>query len=102
VFYVYMLTNKWHTVLDTGSTNSIDKRHFEHANKLRGQFTRKYNCDQLVYLEELATREAAESREQQIKGPTRAKKNALIATQNPEWNDLSPFLRRGSFAPLRT
>jgi putative endonuclease len=28
-------------------------------------------------------------REKQIKGWTRAKKNALIATVNPEWNDLS-------------
>ena len=102
VFYVYMLTNKWHTVLYTGSTNSIEQRHFEHKNKIKTTFTKKYNCNQLVYIEEVATRAAAEKREKQIKGWTRAKKEALIATQNPEWNDLSPLLRGGSFTSFRT
>ena len=99
---MYILTNKWHTVLYTGSTKSIEKRQFEHRNKLRGRFTAKYNCDQLVYFEEFDTREDAEAREKQIKGWTRAKKNALIATKNPEWNDLSPLLRGGSFTSFRT
>ena len=102
MFYVYMLTNKWHTVLYTGSTNSIEQRHFEHKNKVKTTFTKKYNCDQLVYLEELPTRATAQAREKQIKGWTRAKKEALIATMNPDWNDLSTILGGGSFASLRT
>jgi len=69
-----MLTNKWHTVLYTGSTNSIEQRHFEHTNKIKTAFTRKYNCDQLVYVEEFVIRIEAEKREKQIKGWTRAKK----------------------------
>ena len=101
-FYVYMLTNKWHTVLYTGSTRSVDERLLQHKEKVRRGFTNKYNCDQLVYFEELNTRAEAEAREKAIKGWTRAKKNALIATKNPEWNDLSPLLRGGSFASLRT
>src|SRR5438874_1550575 len=88
-FYVYMLTNKWHTVLYTGSTRSVDGRLFQHKEKIRPGFTNKYNCDQLVYFEEFDTRSEAEAREKQIKGWTRAKKNALIATNNPEWGDLS-------------
>jgi putative endonuclease len=86
-----MLTNKWHTVLYTGSTRSVDERLFQHKEKARPGFTNKYNCDQLVYVEELKTRKEAEQREKQIKGWTRAKKNALIATMNPEWSDLSPL-----------
>jgi len=102
MYYVYMLANKWHTALYTGSTNSIEQRHFEHKNKIKTTFTKKYNCDQLVYFEELATRADAERREKQIKGWTRAKKEALIATMNPDWKDLSPLLGGGSFASLRT
>src|SRR6266496_1138756 len=88
-YYVYMLTNKWHNVLYAGSTKSIDARQFQHKEKLHPGFTNKYNCDQLVYVEEFKTREKAEKREKQLKGWTRAKKNALIATMNPEWTDLS-------------
>ena len=102
MFYVYILTNKWHTVLYTGSTNSIERRHFEHKEKVRSGFTNRYNCDQLVYFEEQPTREEAEAREQQIKGWTRAKKDALIESKNPEWSDLSALMRGGSFASLRT
>jgi predicted GIY-YIG superfamily endonuclease len=50
MYFVYLLTNRWKTVLYTGMTDSIPG---------------------------------------QIKGWTRAKKNALIATMNPDWNDLS-------------
>jgi putative endonuclease len=84
-----MLTNKWRNVLYTGSTRSIEERLFQHQEKVRHGFTNRYNCDQLVYVEEFNTREEAEKRERQIKSWTRAKKNALIATINPEWNDLS-------------
>jgi putative endonuclease len=92
-YYVYMLTNKWHTVLYTGSTNSIEGRLFQHKEKVSPSFTKKYNCDQLVYVEEFDTRNKAETREKQLKGWTRAKKNALIKTMNPEWNDLSVHWR---------
>ena len=73
-YYVYMLTNKWHTVLYTGSTNSIEGRLFQHKAKVSPGFTKKYNCDQLVYLEEFDRRDEAETREKQLKGWTRAKK----------------------------
>jgi len=97
-----MLTNKWHSVLYTGSTGSIETRTFQHKERIRPSFTKKYNCDQLVYVEAFKTRREAEAREKQIKGWTRAKKNALIPTRNPDWNDLTPLLPGGSFASLRT
>jgi putative endonuclease len=52
-------------------------------------FTKRYNCTQLVYFEEYKSAEEAAAREREIKGWTRAKKNALIATINPDWDDLS-------------
>jgi len=88
-YFVYMLTNKWHTVLYTGFTDSIEGRLAQHKHKLFPGFTKKYNCDQLVYFEKFDCVDAAIAREKQIKGRSRVKKNALIATMNSEWSDLS-------------
>jgi predicted GIY-YIG superfamily endonuclease len=52
-------------------------------------FTKKYNCDQLVYFELYERIEQAIAREKQLKGWVRAKKDALIARINPELKDLS-------------
>ena len=48
-YYVYILTNKWHTVLYTGVTNDLSRRVFEHKTKLLPGFTNKYNVAKLVY-----------------------------------------------------
>ncbi len=95
-YYVYILTNKWHTVLYTGLTDSMEGRLIQHKDKVFPGFTKTYNCDELVYFETFDELATAIAREKQIKGWTRAKKNALIAL-NPEWNDLSakwPRLRQ--------
>ena len=73
-YFIYMLTNRWHTVLYTGCTDSIEGRLGQHKMKVFPGFTRKYNCDQLVYFERFDDRDAAIAREKQIKGWTRAKK----------------------------
>ena len=52
-------------------------------------FTKKYNCDQLVYFELYERIDQAIAREKQLKGWRRAKKDALVAKMNPEWKDLS-------------
>ena len=52
-------------------------------------FTKKYNCDRLVYYEEFSEIDQAIAREKQIKGWIRAKKNALVDSTNAEWNDLA-------------
>jgi len=45
-YFVYILTNKYKTVLYTGVTNDLVKRLFEHKNKLiKDSFTAKYNVD---------------------------------------------------------
>ena len=88
-YFVYMLTNRWRNVLYTGVTNSLEKRVWQHKNKAVPGFTKKYNCDRLVYFESYGEIEQAIAREKQIKAWSRAKKDALIATLNPDWNDLA-------------
>lgn len=82
------MTNKSRT-LYTGVTNDLQRRVYEHKHKLIPGFTSKYNINKLIYLEETSQVTDAIAREKQIKGWTRAKKIALIDSQNPEWRDLS-------------
>ena len=88
-YYVYILTNKHRTVLYTGVTNDLIRRVYEHKNHLeKGSFTAKYNVEYLVYFESTADVEAAIQREKQLKGWNRKRKNQLIESKNPTWNDL--------------
>ena len=82
-YYVYILTNKNHTVLYTGVTNDLVRRTFEHKRKLIKGFTEKYNADKLIYFEQFDFIDLAIAREKQIKGYSRAKKIALINKFNP-------------------
>lgn len=89
-YFIYILTNKNHTVLYTGVTNNLEKRLFEHENKVsENSFTAKYNTDILVYYEYTEDIHAALNREKQIKAGSRAKKMSLINQMNPGWKDLS-------------
>jgi len=45
--------------------------------------------NKLVFFESSTDIYAAIAREKEIKGWKRKKKNALIATMNPNWNDLA-------------
>lgn len=87
-YFVYIMTNKSKT-LYTGVTNHLERRVFEHKNKLVAGFTSRYNITKLVYYEETNDVSVALAREKQIKGWLRAKKVALIEAENPEWKDLS-------------
>ena len=87
--FIYILTNKWHTVLYTRQTDSLENRLTQHKLGVFPGFTKRYSCDQLVYFERFDDMSMAIARENQIKGWTRAKKEALIATLNPDWDDLS-------------
>ncbi len=73
----------------TGITNNLERRMFEHKNKLVDGFTAKYNVNKLVYFDYTPDVTFAIAREKQIKGWTRQKKNDLIQSINPEWRDLS-------------
>ncbi len=86
--YVYILTNQYNTVLYTGVTSDLQKRVWQHKEKLVEGFTRKYHVSKLVYYEAFADIRNAIAREKQIKGGSRQKKVELINGMNPEWRDL--------------
>ena len=88
-YFVYIVGNASRTSVYTGVTNDLYRRIQEHkAGEIPG-FTSKYKCNKLLYYEEHADIREAISREKQIKGWTRSKKEALIATINPEYVDLT-------------
>jgi len=87
-YYVYIMTNKTHSVIYTGITNDLKRRVYEHKEKLINGFTKKYNADKLVYYEIFHDPENAIIREKQIKGGSRQKKIAMISTTNNDWRDL--------------
>lgn len=89
MYYVYILTNQSNRVLYTGVTNNLERRMYEHKNKLISGFTEKYNVNKLVYYDSTTDVEEAISREKQIKGWTRQRKIELIESVNPRWVDLS-------------
>jgi len=88
LYYVYILTNTRHTVLYTGVTNDLERRCFEHKQKIIKGFTNKYNVDKLIYFEQFDFIDLAIAREKQIKGYSRAKKKALVEQFNKEWKEL--------------
>ena len=88
-YYVYILTNWNNKVLYIGVTNNLERRVYEHRMQLADGFTKKYNVHKLVYYEYTNAVESAIAREKQLKGWTRAKKDALISKMNPSWTDLS-------------
>ena len=92
-YYVYILTNKSNKVLYIGVTNNLERRIFEHKNKLVDGFTKKYNLNKLVYYETTKNIDGAIEREKQLKNWHRAWKVNLIEEFNPPWKDLSEMLK---------
>ena len=84
-YYVYITTNPAKRVLYIGVTNDLSRRLAQHYEN-RGNnetFVGRYFCYNLVYTEQFTDTKASISREKELKGWTRAKKNALIADTNP-------------------
>ena len=88
-YYVYLLTNWNNRVIYVGVTSDLERRVYEHKNKLHEGFTQKYNVNKLVYYESSCDVMAAIEREKQIKKWRREKKNQLVIQMNPNWDDLS-------------
>jgi putative endonuclease len=88
-YYVYILTNKTRTTVYIGVTNDLATRLDQHQGAEVKSFTKKYRLTKLVYYEIFSDIRDAIAREKQLKGWRREKKNALIATVNPQWVDLS-------------
>jgi len=87
-YWVYILTNKSNT-LYIGITNDLGRRIHEHKNKVIKGFTKKYNINKLIYLQEFLSPYEAITAEKKIKGWSRKKKMTLIKKFNSEFRDLS-------------
>ena len=72
-----------------GVTNNLQYRVYEHQEEKIEGFTKKYHVHKLVYFEEYSDVQYAIEREKQLKKWIRAKKNNLVETKNPNWDDLS-------------
>ncbi|MBN4070668.1 GIY-YIG nuclease family protein [Olleya sp. AH-315-F22] len=88
-YYLYILTNKKNGTLYIGVSNNLERRMFEHKNKLIEGFTKKYGLDRLVYFETYQYVNDAIKREKNMKKWKRQWKVNLIEKDNPNWNDLS-------------
>ena len=101
-YYVYILTNRTRT-LYVGVTNDLERRVYQHRNKLVPGFTSKYNVTRLAYYEQTSDVESAIVREKQIKSWRRSKKVELIESlicdgRTCHWNGAISVKKR--FRPL--
>ena len=89
IYYVYILANYSNKVIYTGVTNDLIRRVAEHRGKRVPGFTQRYNVTKLVYFEDTSDVRSAITREKQIKKWRREKKDRLINSMNPDWEDLA-------------
>ena len=87
-FWIYIVTNRNHTVLYIGLTNSLSRRIWKHREGTGANFPAAYQCKKLIYYEHYSNVDEAIARESQLKKWSRAKKVALINRLNPSWLDL--------------
>ena len=90
-FYLYITTNPVKTVLYIGVTNNLIRRLAEHTEN-KGDpksFAGRYYCHNLVYYEHFSDICYAIAREKELKKWSRAKKEALISSVNPDWTFLN-------------
>jgi len=87
--YVYIMCSLNNSTLYVGVTSNLPSRVYQHkTNVFPRSFTAKYNCKKLVYYNWFETIMEAIAEEKRIKGGSRKKKEILINSMNPEWNDL--------------
>ncbi len=87
-YFVYIMASETGT-LYSGVTNNLERRVSEHQQGLVDGYTKKYGCTRLVYYEHYQDIRDAIARETQLKKWNRIKKENLIKTVNPRWDDLS-------------
>ena len=87
--FVYIINNQSNKVLYIGVTNDIHRRLEEHRLGVNDSFSKKYALNKLVFCEKHDNPEEAIAREKQLKKWIRKKKEILISSVNPDWEDLS-------------
>jgi putative endonuclease len=87
-FWVYIVTNRNHSVLYIGVTNRLSRRTWQHREGSSDGFAATYQCKKLIYYEWYRDIRDAIARESQLKNWSRTKKVTLINRLNPSWRDL--------------
>ena len=77
-FWVYIVTNRNHSVLYIGITNRLSRRTWEHREGNKPGFPSRYQCTKLIYYEHHHDIREAMAREFQLKKWSRAKKIGLV------------------------
>jgi putative endonuclease len=88
MYYTYIVASRSHNFY-VGMTSDIEGRVWQHKNGVFEGYSKKYNCNRLVWFERFPFVQDAIAREKQLKGWSRVKKIALIERENPAWVDLS-------------
>lgn len=89
IYYVYIMSSRKRTVFYTGVTNNIERRVQEHKSHVNDGFTKRYNCDFLIYYEQYSSIKEAIAREKALKKFRRDWKLQLIRRMNPNLDDLA-------------
>jgi putative endonuclease len=89
-YFVYLLASRKDGALYVGVTSDLVGRVYQHQTKATPGFTSRYNVTKLVWFEVYDDPMTAITREKEIKKWRPAWKIALIAKDNPNWNDLYP------------
>ena len=87
-FWVYIVTNRNHSVLYIGVTNWLSRRTWQHREGNSAGFAARYQCNKLIYYEWYRDIRDAIARESQLKKWSRVKKVTLINRVNLSWRDL--------------
>ena len=86
---VYIMTNKLKTTLYVGVTSDLYGRIQEHKqHHYKKSFSDRYNLEFCIYYENYPFIMEAINREKEIKKWRREKKEKLVSSLNPQWNDL--------------
>ncbi len=88
-YFVYILTDEDHTILQTGVTGDIIERLYQVQRQSMDNPDMGKWCTQLVYLEGVEDVRFAIIREQKIDNFSRSKKKELINHYNPGWRPLN-------------
>jgi putative endonuclease len=88
VYYTYIMASRSHNFY-VGVTSEIEIRVEQHKQGRFDGYSKRYNCNRLVWFERFTYVGDAIAREKQLKGWSRAKKIWLIERENPTWVDLS-------------
>jgi putative endonuclease len=85
---VYIMSDGVRGTLYIGVTSDLARRIYEHRERARPGYTKRYGCDRLVWYEPQEDMTTAFQRERSLKRYRRDWKINLVERENPLWIDL--------------